>query len=94
MQALSFTEKVRLEKEDLIVIYRGVDDSKQEFFAYIICENNGIAKMREDYQSKRSSKLDTYGRVIYIGNGTNPDKLAIAYLHDFVANYSHIKEFL
>ena len=94
MQFLSFSERVRLENEDLIVIYRGVNHIAQSVFAYIICNKEGILKMRNDYEANAVAPMDSYGKVIYWDVGFGPDESAENYLRDFVSNYAHLKNFL
>ena len=94
MKFLSFSEKVKLEKEDFIVTYRGNNQANQRFFAFIICDAKGLAKMREDYEVDKTSVIAKYGKVIYIDEIAEPDAKAEEFLDEFIKNYDQLKDLL
>lgn len=94
MRNISFTERAKLEKEDLIVVYRGIDDSGQSLFAFVLCNAQGISKMRADCEERQTSSLGVYGKVLYLDYLAEPDEAAEQYLCDFVKNYKLLKDLI
>lgn len=86
MADLKFTERVKLNAgNDLIMTYRG-QVGGQEFFAYIKCEEKGVKLMREDWETSTARKLEEYGEVIYKDNLKDPDEKALEFLKDYLAD--------
>ncbi len=83
--ALKFTERVKLNAgNDLIMTYRG-QVGGQDFFAYIKCEEAGVKMMRGDYEDAVARKIEEYGEVIYRDNVKDPDEKAVQFLQDYLA---------
>ena len=90
--SISFVERIKFEKENSIIIYRGKNHVNQAFFAYILCDKNGLAKMRADHAGNITAQLNSYGKVIYGDDIADPDEKAEEFLGEFVKNYPRLKD--
>lgn len=85
MADLKFTERVKLNAgNDLIMTYRG-QVAGQDFFAYIKCNEKGVKLMREDWETSTPRQLDEYGEVLYRDNIVDPDEKALEFLKNYLA---------
>lgn len=86
MSKLSFTERLNMEKNDSVMLYRGRNGAGQDFFAYIVCQRGGVEKMHKDYENGATVEdISEYGEVVYLDYLVDPDEKAIAFLKEFVA---------
>ena len=76
------------------MLYRGHDHLNRSFFAYVLCDRRGVAKMRNDYAAGESCELQNYGKVIHLRLGNDPDEADESLVQEFVSNYSTIKDLL
>ena len=84
MAVLSFTEKLKLEQGDSVMLYRGIDGFGELFFAFIQCDKSGVDRMAYDYKVNRSGvDISEYGDVIYMDFKADPDAKAEAYLEHY-----------
>lgn len=84
MAVISFTEKLKLEQGDSVMLYRGIDGFGESFFAYIQCDRSGVERMAYDYKTNRSGvDISEYGEVIYMDFKSEPDAKADTYLSNY-----------
>jgi hypothetical protein len=82
---LKFTERVKLNSgNDLIMTYRG-QIAGEDFFAYIKCEEKGVKLMRQDWETSTPRKLEEYGEVLYRDTVIDPDDKAKEFLQNYLA---------
>lgn len=84
MADLKFTERVKLNAgNDLIMTYRG-QVAGEDFFAYIKCTEEGVKLMRGDWESSTARSLEEYGDVLYQDKIVDPDDKAIEFLKGYL----------
>jgi hypothetical protein len=81
--AISFTDRVKLEKNDYIQIYHG-----HGFFSYVRCNADGFKRMHEDYLNQVPSRAADYGDVIYTDFIATPDDKAKTFLDNWLKESS------
>jgi hypothetical protein len=86
MQVLPFTTKIDLQKNDYIMVYRGQNAIKINFFCYIRCNMEGYTKLQNDFKNKISDMPSSYGEVIYYDEIENPDIKAEEFLENYLQN--------
>ena len=85
---LKFAELVKLKDNDLVMTYKGTTPEGENFFAYILCNQNQVSLMRGDFQNKISRPLTEYGEVIYFDYLPEPDEIATEFLANWTAENS------
>lgn len=85
---LKFAERIELEKNDYVMIYRATDLYGQDFFCYIRCGLEGYSKMQNDWMNKTQALPSSYGEVIYRAFLKDPDAKAQAFLDNWYAENS------
>ena len=83
---LQFTDKTLLRNNFLIMTYRGKDAAGNAFFAYLRCNDDGVALLRRDYADAIHRTLETYGEVLYTDSLANPDAKAQTFLAEYVGH--------
>lgn len=80
---LKFADKALLRNNKVVMTYRGTDSAGRDFFAYILCNENGVSLLRKDFAEKTSRPIAEYGEIIYSAYLKDPDAKAQKFLEDY-----------
>jgi hypothetical protein len=81
MATFSFVEKHAHRHVSNVMLYRGKDMQGRDFFAYLDCPPEGLARLREDEEGASAMHdLAEYGDVIYLDFIAEPDAKAQTFL--------------
>lgn len=69
---MSFSEIVKIGNNKAVVLCRGVTDSGEKFFHFILSDKSNIQKMQRDFMDKKEVDFTNYGKIIYSGWGADP----------------------
>lgn len=69
---MSFSEMVKIGNNKAVVLCRGVTDSGEKFFHYIISDKANIQQMQRDFADKKEVDFANYGEIIHSGWGAEP----------------------
>lgn len=74
-----FAEIVGVQRNNKIVLFRAVA-AGQRFYAYIKCTEKSLHKMKRDFETGATASAASYGEVLYLRTGEEPDEEAKAWL--------------
>ncbi len=72
-----------------IILFRG-QLLDIDFFAYIKCDELGLRRIHDDYDSGKGRPPEEYGEVIYRAPMTEPDQTAERFLKEYVLQNNYL----
>ncbi len=74
---MKFTEKVKLDKNDAIMLCHAKRDDGLLFWVYLLADKRNVEKLRHDFKKAVPCDYSKYGKIISYGEGENPSSADI-----------------